>query len=140
MAESVNMTTVRCLWPSSLLIRKQPVRIDDSGILPIQEDAISDEELNELAEEAKPKFPAARIDSFVLSSMEDKNAITTQDLNIDSIEDVVCLIYALLVQEEDNRPFICEWLDSHIHKNGWNLPNAVFRRREQKNPEERNEE
>ena len=140
MAENLNLTTVRCLWPSSLLIRKQPVRIDDSGIQPIQEDAISDEELDELTKEAKPKFPAARIDSFVLSSMKDRKTITTENLNIDSIEDVVCLIYALLVQEEDNRPFVCEWLDGHIHKNGWNLPNAVFRCREQKNPDERNEE
>lgn len=133
MAGSIDLSSVRCLWPSSLLIRRPAAHVDYSGIQPIIDEEISKEDLNEIIEEIKPKYPEGRIDSFVLSRMGNREEFSTEEMvNAPmSLEDIVCLIYALLVVEEGDRPFFCEWLDKEVHgKNGWSLPLAVFRKKQ----------
>ena len=108
-------------------------RIHCAGIQPIIDEEISKEDLNEIIEEIKPKYPEGRIDSFVLSRMGNREEFSTEEMvNAPmSLEDIVCLIYALLVVEEGDRPFFCEWLDKEVHgKNGWSLPLAVFRKKQ----------
>lgn len=77
----------------------------------------------------RKKYSNQKIDQFILSCMGDNDAVTSEQMPVDSDESFVLLLLGTLRGREKSAPFSVEFLEDHIENGSYLLPAMIFRKR-----------
>ena len=128
LSDSISVLSSRFLISESLYDRIRRTELDEGAIDRIERVELPDGEAEMLMNEFESAYSNDRIDDFIMSKLDGRDEVHTEELCIEDENTSLLFVLALMRSSELLSPFMMEMGDEEVICGGYILPEAVFRR------------
>lgn len=128
MSDSVSVLSSRFLISESIYDRIRRTETDEGIIERIERVELADGEAEMLMNEFESAYSNDRTDDFIMSKLDGRDEVHTEELCIGDENTSLLFILALMRSSELHSPFMMEMGDEEVICGGYILPQAIFRR------------
>ena len=128
LSDSISVLSSRFLISESLYDRIRRTELDEGAIDRIERVELPDGEAEMLMNEFESAYSNDRIDDFIMSKLDGRDEVHTEELCIEDENTSLLFVLALMRSSELLSPFMMEMGDEEVICGDYILPEAVFRR------------